>query len=457
MGSPARVAPSAVRHRISTSVTLQRVALVLVVVIAFLARVGVVAADSGYKPANDSLDYDRHARSIAAGDGYPQSGILLQGGPTALRPPSYPYLLGAVYALSGDDVLVGRIAGALIGTVGVFLIYLVARTIWGWQTALLSAALAAVFPPLVLVSKELYSEPLYIVLELSAVLGVFALRRSGGLLRWAMVAGVLCGLATLTRNVGLALVVPIALGVWTKRPRWHLSALAAPATVLLFVSLTMAPWTLRNAVEFGRFIPISSGTGFTLAGTYNRQSYKDSASHGGWRNPQALPQFAALFKTLGLDEGDVDAILRQKALGFAWEHPGYVAEVSVWNLMRMFELSGGSVVNLHGNPVDERGIGDEDPPIEQVGIAISIALAAVGIATIVKSRRSISHERSGGRRIASGPWFMWLIPIATILTTLPLGGLPRYRLVVDPFILMLAGVGLAGLVQRPWRVSGAAA
>jgi 4-amino-4-deoxy-L-arabinose transferase-like glycosyltransferase len=426
-----------------------------IVLVALLLRVIVVAADTPYRPANDSLDYDRYARSIAAGDGYPQSGTLLFGGPTALRPPGYPVLLGALYALSGDSVTLGRLAGAALGALAVLLLYLISRTIWGRRTALFAAALAAVFPPLVLLSEELLSESLFIALELAAVLAVFRFRRSGGLLRWAVAAGALCGIASLTRNVGLVLVLPIAIGLWTGRPRLRADALAAPATTLLTALLVLAPWTIRNEIEFGRFIPVSSGTGFTLAGTYNRQSFEQGGTHGAWRTPQVLPQFEALFTTRGIDEGTEDSILRRRALDFAWEHPGYVAEASAWNLLRMFELSGGSVVGTHGEPIVERGIGSQDPWVERIGLGIAVLLAAIGVAAIVRSRRGKGD--AGEPPVPSGPWFMWLVPILALLATAPLGGLPRYRLAADPFILLLAGVGAAWLTagSLPGRGPGA--
>jgi 4-amino-4-deoxy-L-arabinose transferase-like glycosyltransferase len=422
---------------------LSRYAPLAIVLLALVVRIVAVVADSGFQPENDSLDYDRHGISIADGDGYPRSGILLQGGPTALRPPGYPVFLGAVYAVSGDSVTAGRLAGAALGALIVLLIYLIAKTVWGRRTALWAAGLAAVFPPLVLLSQELLSESLFIALELGAVLSVFAFRRSGGLLRWTVLAGLLCGVAAITRNIGLALVVPVAFGLWTARPRFRLASLAAPATMALCLVLVMAPWVVRNEVEFGRLIPISSGTGFTLAGTYNPHSYADGSTHGAWRTPQVLPEFEPWFKQPGLDEGDVDAKLRQRALSFAWEHPGYVAEASAWNLMRMFELSGGSVVGSHGEPVDQRGIGSQDPLSERVGLALAAILAALGVTAIVRSGRA-----AGGRRlIPRGPWFMWAIPILAILTAAPLGGLPRYRLVADPFILLLAGVGASWLAS----------
>ena len=140
----------------------------LIVLLALVLRLGAIAADDGYVPAHDAFDYDRHGRSIAAGEGFPESGYVPEGGPSALRPPVYPYLLGGTYALSADSITAGRVVGALFGALAVALLYLIVIRIWGRRVALIAAAMAAVFPSLVLLSQDLLSEQLFLALELGA-------------------------------------------------------------------------------------------------------------------------------------------------------------------------------------------------------------------------------------------------------------------------------------------------
>ena len=121
--------------------------------------------------------------------------------------------------------------GLLSAPSAVLLLYLIAKRIWGRRVGLVAAALAAVFPPLAAQPRPALGIALFIVFTLAAILCVLNFRRSGGLLRWA-VAAVLCGLAALTRNTGVALALAVAIGVWTARPRWSLGALAAPAVAL---------------------------------------------------------------------------------------------------------------------------------------------------------------------------------------------------------------------------------
>ena len=58
-----------------------------IVLVALVVRVAAVAVDSGYAPINDSGDYDRHARSMAASFSYPPPipAIAPSGGPSAFR------------------------------------------------------------------------------------------------------------------------------------------------------------------------------------------------------------------------------------------------------------------------------------------------------------------------------------------------------------------------------------
>src|SRR5947208_1271971 len=115
----------------------------------------------------DSIDYLRHGASIAAGHGYPPSIIAARGGPSALRAPGYPYLLGAEFALTADTADAARALNAVLGPLAVLLVYLVAARIWPRRLALTAAALAAVFPPLVGLSASVLSEPMFIALELA--------------------------------------------------------------------------------------------------------------------------------------------------------------------------------------------------------------------------------------------------------------------------------------------------
>src|SRR3954451_21814301 len=67
----------------------------LILAAAFALRVAVAVYGRHLQQAPDPYDYLRHATSIANGHGFPATVLADPGTPSALRPPAFPYLLGA--------------------------------------------------------------------------------------------------------------------------------------------------------------------------------------------------------------------------------------------------------------------------------------------------------------------------------------------------------------------------
>ena len=90
-------------------------------------------ATPNYTLIHDAIDYDRHAASIATGEGFalPPTGVRRRSG----RPP-YPIFVAGVDRLVGfedqvERVEAARLANALVGTGIVALIGLIALQLWG--------------------------------------------------------------------------------------------------------------------------------------------------------------------------------------------------------------------------------------------------------------------------------------------------------------------------------------
>jgi 4-amino-4-deoxy-L-arabinose transferase-like glycosyltransferase len=215
----------------------------------------------------------------------PATALRIGSGPsgqTAFRPPGCPYLLAGIYSLSGVEraktptrLRAGRIANALVGTAIVALIGVLCAQLFDRRVALVAMALGAVYLPLILVGGSLMSEPLFAALLLGAQAAAIQHRRSAHRYRWALLAGVLGGLAILTRANAAILLAPLVVGVWDARPRWSWPALAPPAALVAVVLAAVAPWTIRNAVVFDSFVPLSTQLGTALAGTYNDVARSD--------------------------------------------------------------------------------------------------------------------------------------------------------------------------------------
>jgi 4-amino-4-deoxy-L-arabinose transferase-like glycosyltransferase len=398
--------------------------------LALLARVAIMLITGDYVPAFDSADYSRHAVSIAAGNGYPESQLAADGGPTAFRPPLYPYLLGLVYAVSGDSIEAGRLLGALLGLVIVVQVYLLALRLWNRQhLARVAAGAAAFLPALLVLHAALLTEPLFIVLALAVALALLEIRRSRTATGWLVVAGLVCGLAALTRSNGILLLIPLVLGTWAWSPGSRRQRLAPIAILLAAAALTVAPWVVRTTLEFDRFVGIATQAGYGLAGTYN-PGVRDSDEYpGSWAAPQFEGSHVAMFTVEGIDEAELDSRLREAGTEYAKAHPEYVVEVVGRSALRMAELMparGQAALETGGSTVPTIAL-----DLARLATWLLLVGAIAGVVVLVRSPTT-----------AIGPWQLWLIPFLTVLPALPITGGARYRVPADPFLILLAAAGL---------------
>src|SRR3954468_456638 len=129
------------------------------VVLALVLRLGLAAEMAPGRIGGDPKVYDEVAVALAGGHGWAKPAAAGRLAPTALHPPAWPGLLGAADALTDHedhyDVAstlarppdlaagsrsldaaqarwrTGRVVNALLGTLAVLLIGLIARELWG--------------------------------------------------------------------------------------------------------------------------------------------------------------------------------------------------------------------------------------------------------------------------------------------------------------------------------------
>jgi 4-amino-4-deoxy-L-arabinose transferase-like glycosyltransferase len=382
-------------------------ALAIAILVGALAlRLAFVLATPDYRLVHDAIDYDHHAASIAAGHGYAYS----YGRATAFRPPAYPYFTAGVYVVTGRSVTAARIANAFVGTGIVALIGVLALQLWGRREALVAMALAAVYLPLILIGQAVMSEPLFVLCLLGAI--ACALRR------WALPAGILMGLAILGRANALILLAPLAWAVW-RGPR--------PSVVLVVAAcLTVAPWTIRNAVVLHHFVPVSTQFGSALAGTYNSDAMHDRENPASWRSLKRVSDYRPIFrKVRSTNEAVLEQQLRHGGENFIRAHPAYLLTVAWWTSRRMLDL-GGLDWSIHTASTISVG---RRWAIAGVVCFWVFALLAVAGAFTARAR-------------AAPPW-LWAVPLLMYLSVVLLVvETPRYRTAIDPFIVLLAALAL---------------
>ncbi|HEX3317873.1 MAG TPA: glycosyltransferase family 39 protein [Solirubrobacteraceae bacterium] len=420
--------------------------------LALCVRLAFVAATPAYTPVHDDHDYDRLACAVLEGDGYRSVGPPTPPGrcvgtdalakPTAYRPPLYPLTLAGVYAVAApihmDRWTAARVVQAFIGTLGVALIGLVAGLVWGRRVALAALAVAAVHLPFAMVGASLVSETLFIVLELGAIACALLARRGERRWRWIVAAGLLTGLAWLTRSNGLLLLPPLGIAAWTAlRPQGRRTAALAVAAFLAVVGLTISPWTLRNAEALHGFVPVATEAGSTLVGTYNDTARLDQVDPGAWWLPREVPKVRAyLHRTPG--EPARDRGLTAMAVSYMASHPFYVARVVIRNTLRMAQLTPPSDWRAAGAGID-------------MPAAAGLLTAAWFWMVLVLAIAGLALGAARGT-----PRFLWLLAALMYASAAIVISGVRFRMPVEPFVVMLAGVALvrfAGPVQAWLRAA----
>ncbi len=174
------------------------------------------------------------------------------------HPPLYLYFLGVPFAATGSLAAVQYLQ-CLAGALLVPALGLLGRSAFSEPVGLVAAGLAAFYPELVWFAAHFWAETLFTVLLWWAIERLVACdaRASASA---AAGAGLLFGLAVLTRETVLYF-LPFA-GLWLawRRPGGARRAALVVATALLVV----LPWTIRNWLVFDAFVPVSTAGALNL-------------------------------------------------------------------------------------------------------------------------------------------------------------------------------------------------
>ena len=217
----------------------------LLVLLALVLRVAVAWAAWDLELVLDEIDYVKRARFIL------ENGHL----PDAFRPPVYPSVLAAVFAVVGVVPGAVRLLQAIVGAATGALLYRWLKGHVGERGALLSLAVFAVYPTIVGFTHFLFTETFYLA---GLVLGLTLLVPARGPRR-TVLGGIVLGLAGLTRSLMVPLLPIIAAGVSALDRSWRpgLRVLGVAAVVLL-------PWMAHNLVFTGSPTVLEISNGYNL-------------------------------------------------------------------------------------------------------------------------------------------------------------------------------------------------
>jgi 4-amino-4-deoxy-L-arabinose transferase-like glycosyltransferase len=208
------------------------------------------------------LDEEYHvewAKALASGVWSPPYDALK--GAAFFRAPLYPYLLAGLFKLLGPNLLLARVAQALVGSVSCVLSYTVSGRVFGRTVGLVTGVICSFYWVLVYHDGEFLLPNLLVFLALSGFLLAFlaAERRSAHL---ATLSGLAFGLFSITRPNILAF-FPVAVWWMAAATRGAARRRAALLVALFSLGCLLPPAavTLRNRVVAGDWVIVASQGG----------------------------------------------------------------------------------------------------------------------------------------------------------------------------------------------------
>ncbi len=241
--------------------------------IGFILRLAYIILAHTYKFKPDQNDFGfgyemgRIGHAIATGRGFADP-FGPETGPTAWEPPLYPYLIAAVFKLSGiyshASAFILLTINSIFSALTCIPVFLIARKCFSEKVAIWSAWGWALLPTVMYWSTRWVWETSLAAFLLAVIFWMtLELEDLNGHLPW-IGFGVLWGVAVLT-NTSLVTFLP-ASGLWAWYRRWKTGkrSLVGVGLAAIFFFATSAPWLVRNYETFGKFIFIRSNFGAEL-------------------------------------------------------------------------------------------------------------------------------------------------------------------------------------------------
>lgn len=339
--------------------------------------------------------------------------------PTATRlifyPPVYPYFVAAPLALFGSFTAV-RWCQVLVSALLIPAVGRVATASFGTRAGTLAAAFAAFYPDLVWFSTHFWSESVFLVLLWWAFERLIAADRDGSRAA-ALAAGLLYGLAILTRETALYFAPFAALWLALGRPR----SPGRAAAFLLSAVLVVAPWTYRNHVVYGAFVPVSTAGGLNL-----------------WQGNARLTR-EEVYALYAQVPGRIEKYRHAQRAGLAAiveRQPAWLFEKLAAELPRFWEADNLALAHIRR---------------EAYGAATLTAYRLAAVVTIAPYLALLALFVAGVARAPFDRRTLLLLGFAAYYTLLHVAthGFARYRLPIVPVLFAFAAAALAARPAAP--------
>jgi 4-amino-4-deoxy-L-arabinose transferase-like glycosyltransferase len=422
-------------------------ALATVTSLALLVRVfGLIGVSPERTDGGDPLYYHTTANLLANGRGFPEPLNWIAHATTyagAVHGPLYPMVLSFTSRLGATDWFDHKMLSVLIGTAVVLVTALLARRLAGEVAAVVAGLFAAFYPNLWLIDGVLFPEGLFALCTTLAALLAYRYRDRPSVAR-SMWLGAVIGLATLTRGEGL-LLVPLLVVPWVLRTRSRPANLRWRDLLLGIVACVgvVAPWSIRNAIVFDKFVPLSTNSNELIVYANCVDTY--SGKFLGYWSYDCQQRIRDAEGDPPGDQSEQAAAWREIGVDYAKDHLNEVPKVLAARVGRQWELF---------RPIQNvqlAGIEGRDQTYGRLGLwayYLLVAGSVFGLLDLRRRRRAALAAGSDGSGDGASTWPLIVQFVSVTLTALYAYGTIRFRAPAEPMICVLAAVGVAPWVGR---------
>ena len=391
----------------------------------------------------DDLQYNVIAKNILDGRGFSYDSI----NPTAARGPLYPLFLAATYFIFGYDYNTARLLHAIIGAVTCLFVYFIAKKLYSPVIGFYAGLIAGIYPSLIGYTGLLYSETLAgFLVALTIVFYLLSAERKSSF--QFLITGISIGLLILCYPKFIFL--PIIFGFsglfFNKFRKEFLKYFFG---LLAGVILILIPWTVRNFNQFGKLIPVATGSGTTL---WHSTLPEDSTEWHFDREPLLL-EFRSYFHDPKSDNEQneflfsvkINEVLMRKAIVNIKNNPLLFTRLSVKRFFRQwFASNGNSFYALRGS------VGSYFSGRNYGILLIKLFLALLQIYIIVFGCIGMVVDFSSKRKNIFSPVFLTIF-YASIMNSIFMTQ-PRYQIPVLGILFIYTILGSQRVFSKPLAI-----
>lgn len=383
---------------------------------------------------NDATYYSVQAVQLAHGHWFKDPFILAiqhRSVPAAAHPPLFTSLLAVMSRLGVDTPFGHRVVTSMIGLITVVVVAMVGRRFAGWRAGLAAAALAAIYPSLIITERQGLSEGLAAALAAGLLLASDRWLQKPTWQRASAVGGLIALLALTRSEYVLLFAVLVPLLVLCRAGVAWPARFSSAAVMLIVGGLLLAPWAGFNLIRFRDTTIISTNGGATLASAYCDETFH-GPNKGSWDvNCIGIAGAATeAQRRPNEDQSEGDTRLTRYAQHYARQHAALLPGVMLARVARLFQL-------YHPMEVAQFNAEEMKPGLTKLvawGWWVIAALAMLGAV-------------AGGVRRSALIAALSILATAVVTAATVYGGI-RFRVAAEPGCLVLAGVGVDRLCRR---------